>query len=327
VPGIVGVVSPRARVGALVAVAAVAAAGVTIAATMLTATDETRNASPQPRLRPGAPPIVLDLGVRTDAEARALRRAIALAGKRRRAAAERIFARYGSVEAQVGRAMASWPQGASRLEALARDRPRSGAVQLNLGLARFWERDHRGARRAWRAAKRFEPDSTYAVRAGDLLHPEYPVPGLPVFVPSFGLPAALDRLQPPAQLRYLERRAGRGGVRDRLLYGVALQRLGRPVSARREFAAAAALAPKDVEASTAAAVGRFDKDRPQDAFSRLGPLARQYPRAATIRFHLGLMLLWMGDVGEAKVQFRRAIAADPGSVPAKQAQAFLDRLG
>jgi Flp pilus assembly protein TadD len=98
------------------------------------------------------------------------------------------------------------------------------------------------------------------------------------------------------------------------------------VSARRELAAAAALAPKDPEALTAAAVGRFDKDRPQDAFSRLGPLARRYPQSGTVRFHLGLLLLWMGRVDEAKVQLRRAAAVEPGSVPAKQAQEFLDRL-
>jgi tetratricopeptide (TPR) repeat protein len=223
--------------------------------------------------------------------------------------------------------MAAWPDGADRLDELAQLEPASGAAQLNAGLARYWSGDDAGARAAWRAARRAEPDSLYAVRAGDLLHPEYPVPGLPTFVPSFPSPPGLDRLAPPEQLAFLERRARQGGVQEKLLYGVALQRLNRPISARRELQAAAALARNDPEALTAAAVGWFDKDRPQDAFSRLGPLARRHPRAATVRFHLGLLLLWLGQVDNAKAQFRRAVAAEPGSVPAMQARAFLDRLG
>lgn len=325
-PGIVARMTSRARVTTAVALAAVAAGGVTVAATLLTATDEDQSAaSRQPRA--GAPPLVLDLGVRTDAEARALRRALGDFQRGRRGAARGVFERHESIEAQVGAAMAAWPEGADALETLARDHPRVGATLLNAGLARFWLRDETGANEAWRAAKRAAPDSLYAIRAGDLLHPEYPVPGLPVFVPSFRAPAEVDRLSPPAQLDFLARRARAGGARENLLYGVALQRLSRPVSARREFAAAAALAPDDVEALTAAAVGRFDKDRPQDAFSRLGPLARRYPRAATVRFHLGLLLLWMGRVDDAKAQLRRAVAIEPGSVPALQAREFLDRLG
>jgi Flp pilus assembly protein TadD len=98
------------------------------------------------------------------------------------------------------------------------------------------------------------------------------------------------------------------------------------LSAEREFGAAAALAPKDPEALTAAAVGRFDKDRPARAFSRLGPLARRYPKAATVRFHLGLLLLWLGQVDAARRQLRLARAVEPGSIAAKQADAFLRRL-
>ena len=56
-------------------------------------------------------------------------------------------------------------------------------------------------------------------------------------------------------------------------------------------------------------------------------LTRTFPRAATVRFHLGLLLLWLGRVDDAKAQFRRAVAAEPGSLPAKQAAAFLERLG
>src|SRR5919109_1431147 len=77
--------TPRARVSLIVAAAALAAAGITVVATVLTATDETDQAAPPAvRPRPGAPPLVLDLGVRTDPEARALRRAAALYERRRR---------------------------------------------------------------------------------------------------------------------------------------------------------------------------------------------------------------------------------------------------
>ena len=103
----------------------------------------------------------------------------------------------------------------------------------------------------------------------DLRHPNSP-PGLPPFVPSF------TRVTSP--------------VESQLLRGAAYQQALRPVSAEREFAAAARAAPDDPEALTAAAVGLYDKDEPALAFSRLGPLARRFPHAQTVRFHLGLLL-------------------------------------
>jgi len=316
--------SPRARVSLVVAAAATAAAGVTIAATALTRTE--LSVEPVTTPRRGVPPLVLDLGVRTDPEARALRRATALYERDRRPRARRIFERYGSVEARVGAALSAWPDGFERLQELGRDHAESGAAQLALGLGDFWQGSTRDAQRSWRRAKAAEPDSMYAVRADDLLHPELPVPGLPAFVPSFASPAPLTRLSPPEQYAFLRRRADGGNVRDRLLFGAALQRLGRPVSARREFERAAALGPNDPEALTAVAVGFFDKDRPAQAFSRLGPLAQRFPRAATVRFHLGLLLVWMGRIDDATRQFRIARDTEPGSVPARQAAEFLRRL-
>ena len=306
---------------------AAAAAGLTIAATVLTGSDaqnDTPKAAARPR--PGAPPLVLDLGVRTDPEARALRRAAAFYSRKRYTVAGRIFRQYHSVEARIGATLSAWPDSRASLGALTRRYPTSGAAQVAFGLGRFWRGDVTGARLAWRQAKRAQPDSLYAVRAGDFLHPEYPVPGLPVFVSESRPPPALDRLAPPAQLAYLRRRARSGTARDQLLYGVALQRLGRPRSAERAFRTAARLAPQNPEARTAAAVGLFDKDDPSRAFSRLGPLARRYPNAATVRFHLGLLLLWLGRVDEPRKQLRLARAAEPGSVAAKQAGEFLRRL-
>lgn len=316
--------SARTRIGLIVACAAAAAAGLTIAATALTTTDVPEPPAAQPR--PGVPPLVLDLGVRTDPEAKALRRAASFYQRMRRQQAARIFDRYESVEAQVGSALSAWPDGFARLEAIAGERPESGAAQLALGLGQFWRGQAEDAQSSWQRAKRVEPDSLYAVRAGDLLHPELPVPGLPSFVPSFSSPETLRRMSPPEQYAFLRRRAEHGGTRDHLLFGAALQRLGRPLSARREFERAAAASPNDPEALTALAVGFFDKDRPAQAFSRLGPLSRRYPDAATVRFHLGLLLVWMGSVDAARREFRLAREAEPGSLLAKQSDEFLRRL-
>ena len=157
--------SPRARVSLIVAASAAVAAGVTIAATALTATDLPEDTVAEPR--PGVPPLVLDVGVRTDPEAKSLRRAAARYDRGRRRQAAQIFDRYSSVEARVGAALAAWPEGFERLERLGRDNRDSGAAQLALGLGQFWRGQTSEAEGSWRRAKLAEPDSLYAVRAGD----------------------------------------------------------------------------------------------------------------------------------------------------------------
>jgi tetratricopeptide (TPR) repeat protein len=311
----------RPRVYAIVAACAVVAAALTVGITLAT-----RTPTPEPAAgRAGSPPLVLDLGVRTDREAVALRRAANLYNAGKRGPAARIFDGYGSVEAQVGAALAAWPGGLARLAALARDHPRSAVAQLHYGLGLYWRGELPAAKAAWRAARRAQPDTSYALRAEDLLYPRFPR-GLPTFVPSFAPPAALDRLSPPRQLTYLRRLAETGGERGKLLYGVALQRLGRQVSATREFDAAAALAPGNPEPRVAEAVARFDKSSPSIAFSRLGPLARRYPRSQSVRFHLGLCLLWLADVTEARKELRLARDLGPRTQLGIEARKFLDQL-
>jgi Flp pilus assembly protein TadD len=128
------------------------------------------------------------------------------------------------------------------------------------------------------------------------------------------------------QYAALQRAARRPDAHAKILWGIVLQRLGRPVSAEREFAAAALLAPNDPEALAAAAVGRFTKDRPQQAFSRLGPLSRRFPHAATVRFHLGVLLIWIGDLKDAKRQLSLAVGDSHGSLLGMQAKFLLARL-
>jgi tetratricopeptide (TPR) repeat protein len=305
----------------IVAACAVVAAGLTIGITLATRTPTPKRPSGQS----GSPPLVLDLGVRTDRQAVALRRAANLYNTGKHADAARIFDRYRSAEAQVGAAVSAWPGGFAQLEALARDRPRSAVAQLNYGLGLYWRGDVPAAKAAWRTVRKAHPDTAYAERVDDLLYPDFPR-GVPTFVPSFPSPAVLDRLSPPKQLTYLERLAATGGERGRLLYGVALQRLGRRISALREFEQAAALAPADPEPRIAAAVARFDKADPSQTFSRLGPLAKRYPRSQSVRFHLGLALLWLADVTQARKELQLASDLGPGTRLGSEAQKFLDSL-
>ena len=294
----------------LVGAIAVAAAGATVGATLLTRTTPAAATTAVAGAQKGAPELDLDLGVRTDPEAVALRRALQLYDGGHRKAAGAIFRRYSSLEALVGAALSDWPGGFDGLAELQQAHPRSSLAQLELGLGFFWQGRVAQAEAAWKAAMRAQPDTSYAVRAQDLVYPT-DAPGLPPFSPSFPSPPQLEQLSPPKQLAFLAAQARNGGAHAKLLYGVALQKLGRPVSAEREFAAAAALAPHDPDAQVAAAVGRFDKARPSLAFSRLGPLVRVFPRAITVRFHLGLMLLWIGQLKAARAQIGRVVAAGP----------------
>ncbi|MGH2922128.1 MAG: hypothetical protein ACRDKU_08700, partial [Gaiellaceae bacterium] len=210
----------RTRVLLIVGAAAVVAAGAAIAAVLVLGGDEERAGG----LREGVPPLVLDLGVRTDAEAVALRRAERLYADDKRREAAKIFARYDSPAAEIGSAFAAWPRSSlARVERLAAARPRDARVMLHLGFARFWAGRDQQAVAAWRKAARVEPDSPSTGRAEDLLHRNFPR-GRPLFVPSFGVPPSLSRLSAPRQVAALARRARRRDVRAKLLYGVALQR-------------------------------------------------------------------------------------------------------
>jgi len=315
-------VSSRARTALIVAALAALAAVVVAGAAVLSADERDSGAATavQPQPRTGFPHLELSLGVRDDAEARELRRAAELYAAGRRKEAARIFVRFDSLEAKLGAAFSAWPASEDRIEQLGALFPRSALVQLHVGLARFWAGTG-GALSAWREARDIEPDTPYAVRADDLIHLDEFAPGLPVFVPSF--PYSLEGGTPAAQLESLR---GNSTLWGRLLYGVALQRLGRPVSARRAFAEALKLAPNDVDALVADAVGRYDKSNPAAAFSRLGPLTRRFPQAATVRFHLGVLLLWQKDVKEAKRQLRLARESEPRSRIAREAGRYLAEL-
>jgi tetratricopeptide (TPR) repeat protein len=318
-------VTPRARVGLIVAALAAVAATLAVAVAATSGPDETTAApSAAPKPRPGRPPLAFRFGVRDDAETRDLLRGAQLLQSGHVAEARALFGRYDSLEAKIGTAFASWPVGTvDRMIQLAGLYPRSALVQLHLGLALLWANDGAAAD-AWREAEDVEPDSPYAIVAADLLHPSF-APGIPLFVPSAPLPAAVVGKPAADQLRLLRDGASRGQA-WRLYYGVALQRAGRRLSAQRAFDAAVRASPRSAEPLVAAAVSRFDKSDPAEAFSRLGPLTRRFPRSASVRFHLGLMLLWTGRLEEARRQLQLAQRAQPGSPLAREAERWLERL-
>lgn len=300
-----------------------------VGVTVLQAEDENTVPETAPEERP-PPPLELGLTVRDDAQADALRDAEQLLEEGDREAARGRFEEVlaedpGSVEAAVGAAIAAWPDGTlSRLEQLAADHPASGVVLFHLGLAQLADGNRQAAVGSWKEAERVDSDSPAALRAEDALHPEF-APGRPPFVAPLEAPAELEGLSPAEQLAELERQANGGGVEQKLVYGIALQRVGRPVSAGEAFADAAAADPASLPAKVAAALGRFDKDDPSQAFSRLGPLARS-DEEGVVRYHLGLALSWIGQVEEAKRQLRLARDAAPDAFYGTEAGRLLDRL-
>ena len=304
--------SPRARIWTIVTAACAVAVAATLGVVAVTR-DEPATTAVDP------PPLFLDLGVRDDAQARDLRQASRLYADGQLDEARRIFEQYRSTEARIGAAFAAWPDTMSALESLPQA---SSAVRLHQGIVLATTGAERAARTELDAAVRLEPDTPYAVRADDFLHPTF-APGLPLFVPVEPFPVALAHRAPTEQLAVLAHMRTKVA---RLHYGSALQRLGRPLTARRIFDDAVKLAPDDPETLTAAAVSRFDKDRPERAFSRLGPLTRRFPGAQTVRFHLGLLLVWSGDAEGAKTQLRRVRALGPETRLGREAKRFLDRL-
>ena len=316
--------SPRTRIRLLVAAAALVAAAVVVGVAL-----QGRGDGSTAERKP--PALELSVLVGDDAEARALRLAERAYDSGRPEAARAQFAAIlaknpNSVEASVGAAISAWPDGTvDRLRELAAAHPGSAVVHLNLGLALYAAGQADEAAAEWRRAAAAEPDSPSAVRAGDLLHPQM-APGLPSFFTDLKPPRNLAGLSVQAQLDELEANAEKGGADEWLLYGAALQRVGRPVSARQAFDRALAAAPNRLDAQVAAAVGRFEKSNPSAAFSRLGPLARDHPRAAIVRFHLGVLLLWIRDVKDARVQLGKAARTPTESLYRKEAKSLLSRL-
>lgn len=316
--------TPRARVAAIVAVAACVAAGAVVGITLLQTRGES-TAAPGSVTKPraGIPPLFLDFGVRDDAEVRDLSRAADLLAQKRVGAARALFARYHSLPAQIGAAFANWPNGGlDTLKRLAGQNPQSAVAAFNLGWAYLWSGRVGDAERTWQRVDLKFPDSPESVQAENLLYPSF-AKDLPFLVLPVTLPSAPSRA---AQLHELAAAARRPDEAAKLRYGLALWQLWHRVSAERQFAAAAKLAPSDPAARTAAAVARFTKRAPVRAFSRLGPLTGVFPRSAAVRFHLGVLLVWTGEAKKGLAQLRLAVADEPNSLYGREAEKLLTAL-
>lgn len=280
------------------------------------------------KARPGRPPLELEFGLRSDPEARALAQAEALLNQGRQTArAAEIFRRYHSLEARLGLAFTEW-HGASSLKAvqqIARPHADDPAALLNLGSADYQAGRNADAAAAWRRVATRYPDSPYGVDAEDALHGG--PPGLPPIVTPLELPKSIANLPAAAQMAALKRAAAGTNVRAKLLYGTTLWNvLRKPISAERQLAAAAKLAPHDAVVRAAAAVALFSKANPRRAFAQLGPLTAVFPHSAAIQFHLGVLLLYIGENGKAGKHLRAAVADGPRSPYARPARTLLASL-
>ena len=315
--------SRNRRIVVVVAVGAAAAAAAVVGATLL----QTRGERTTVGSRSGRPPLELEFGVASGPEARTLSRAQALYGRGQVQGAAPLFSRYRSPAAQIGSAFAAWRDGHGlrTLEALATQYPRSALVALHLGWADYWTHQNSAAAAAWGRAAQLGADSPYGVDAEDALHSG--PPGLPPIVIGLELPKALLNLPAAQQVAALKRAAAGTDVRAKLLYGATLWNLLRmPISAERELAAAARLAPHDAVARAAAAVALFSKANRTRAFAHLGPLTAVFPRSAAVEFHLGVLLLYIGENAKAVGHLRAAVADGPRSPYAKPAQTLLASL-
>jgi tetratricopeptide (TPR) repeat protein len=316
--------TPRVRVITTVAVAACLAAGGVVGVTLLQTHGQSTTApGAVTKPRAGIPPLFLDFGVRDDREARELTTAATLLNTKHVAAARAIFSRYHSLQAQIGLAFSNWPgDGLDTLKTLVAHYPRSPSAGYHLGWAFLWSGRLADAASEWQRIAKTFPDTPEAVEAENELYPN-DTPDLPYLVLPVSLPAEPSRA---AQKRVLAAAARRPDAAAKLRYGFFLWQLMRPVSAERQFASAAKLAPNDPAARTAAAVGLFTKRNPTRAFAALGPLTAVFPQAPVVRFELGLLLIWTGQPKKGLTQLRLAAAADPHSEYAKEVRTLLSRL-
>jgi tetratricopeptide (TPR) repeat protein len=313
------------RVVVIVALAALIAASAVVGLTLLqTRGERTTVPGAVIKPRPGHPPLFFDFGVRSDREARDLTRGAELLNAKRVAAARAIFGRYHTLQAQIGLAFANWPgSGLDTLKTLAARNPDSPVAEYHLGWALYWSGRVADAAAAWTRVDTRFPDSPESVEAENELYSS-DQPGLPSLDLPVAIPSAPTRA---AQLRLLAAAAAKPDVEAKLRYGQFLWQLWHRVSAERQFAAAARLAPHNPYARTAAAVALFTKRDPARAFSRLGPLTAVFPHAPVVRFELGLLLISTAQPEKGLKQLRLAAAEAPHSSYAETVRALLSRLG
>jgi Flp pilus assembly protein TadD len=141
--------------------------------------------------------------------------------------------------------------------------------------------------------------------------------GYPLFVPAENPPAGASSASLAAAAR-----ANPNDAVAQLQYGASLQAVGRRREAIAAYQQAVKADPTSVEAQVALAVGGFRKDDPAKAFGAIGPLARDHAGDPSPRFHLGMMLLWIGQPEQARAQFQQVSKEAPGTRLARLAAFF-----
>ncbi len=118
-------------------------------------------------------------------------------------------------------------------------------------------------------------------------------PGYPLFVPADNPPegATLESLKAAAV-------EAPNDAKAQLQYGSALQGAGRRLEAVQAYTQALKADPTSIESQVALALAGFKKDDPAKAFGTVGPLVRDHANDPSPRFHLAMMLLWIGQTGE-----------------------------
>ena len=201
----------------------------------------------------------------------------------------------------------------ARLKLLAPTQP---FAAYELGVVQLWAGRIALATSALKALRDAAPESFYGVKADDLLHPTMQA-GYPLFVPAEDPPGAASSEALAA--------AARNSPNDavaQLQYGAALQAAGHRQAALAAYRQAIKADPTSVEAQVALAVGAFSKDDPAKAFGTIGPLARDHTGDPSPRFHLALMLLWIGQPDQARAQFQQVEKEAPTTRLARLAAFF-----
>ena len=80
--------------------------------------------------------------------------------------------------------------------------------------------------------------------------------------------------------------------------------------------------PTSIEAQVALALAAFKKDDPAKAFGTVGPLVRDRKDDPSPRFHLAMMLLWIGQPEKAQAEFRQVAGEAAGTRLARLAEFF-----
>jgi tetratricopeptide (TPR) repeat protein len=309
--------SSRGRRIALVAAVALIAGGGTAAALLLGSDGAGGGATEAREPFRGVPPLAFPL----PPEARRDRVERVLGGALRRPAAALDELRALPLDdrrVRIALAVAAYRRDDSgaALEALARLPADDPAVAFHTGLVLLWAGRVDDAEAALVRARDADRYGFYGFQAERVLFPGY-LPSLPAYMP----PEPVESLR--AARRATRLRPDDPGAWLGLAAALPATRRPEALQAARR---AAELAPRRLSPRIALAVLAFDKADPSASISTLGGLSAESAPSAELRFHLGLLVLWIGNREQARDQFEQARDIDPGGRYGEAAGRLLEAL-